>query len=171
MTQNRKSQISITLLELLIAITILTLLVLVGGGIYVSGWNMFREAQFLAQAHRNAVIPMAHMIKHLQGARNFSNTGTTILRFVEYTNIANQATTTRRYLYNGTSNQIIYDLDTVNNSGNEQTIGTRITSGTQFTVNANLTATITINATDSRNQNPYTIRSRVEARAGGNPPL
>jgi len=56
---------AVTLLELIIAISLLTLIVFAAGGIYLSGWRMSRDARFQAQAERNAMIPMMHMVKHL----------------------------------------------------------------------------------------------------------
>lgn len=68
MSKNQKLDTGITLLELLIAITLLALVMFAGSGIYLSGWNMFRDAQLRAQAARNALIPMMHIMEGIRQA-------------------------------------------------------------------------------------------------------
>lgn len=168
---------SITLIELLIAISLLTLILLAGSGIYLSGWQMFNNAQLIAQAQRNAMIPMAHMVKHLQMATSFSRieaTSTTPLQ-LQFSINTSGTTSTERYIFNrNNSNQIEYDVNT--STGGEQTIGRQIVFGTTnpttFIVSPNrITVNITIIANDNRRTNPYTLSSTIEARYGATPPI
>lgn len=139
---------------------------------------MFRDAQSTAQAHRNAVIPMAHMVKNLQGAIRLIPQSAVELRFTEYTNILTGQTATRRYIFDTVNNRIQYDTNIT--AGGEQIIGTRIRfdapNPTTFVISpthAGVLVDITITAEDNRgqNQNRYTIRSNVEARYGATPPV
>ena len=61
-----KNKSGLTLVELLIAILILAFLALAAGGIYLTGFKMFNEARFSAQAKRNAMIAMSHIEKKLK---------------------------------------------------------------------------------------------------------
>lgn len=166
----------ITLIEIIVAISLLTLILLAGGGIYISGWNMFRDAQHTAQSQRNAVLPMTHMAKNLQDAITFTVPAPTpnTLQFVEYDGTA------RAYRFE--NNQIEYDPDTTNDNGNEQIIGTHIPSDqnpppaatSPFAItHGGIVVTITITAEDNRDQglNLHTISSTVVARYGATPPV
>lgn len=177
-----KKNTGITLIEIIVAISLLTLILLAGGGIYISGWNMFRDAQHTAQSQRNAVLPMTHMAKNLQDAISFTVPAPTpnILQFVVYSANPPSPTITRRYIFQ--NNQIVYDPDTTDNNGNEQIIGTHIpsnqnpppTATSPFAItHGGIVVTITITAEDNRDQglNLHTISSTVEARYGATPPV
>lgn len=59
-----KGNRGVTLLEILLAISLLTLIIIAGGGICLSGMNLSVDAQYSAQAHRNAQIAMMHIEKN-----------------------------------------------------------------------------------------------------------
>lgn len=62
----------LTLLEVLIAISLLVLVIFAGSGIYLSGMNLSADAQYSAQAHRNAQVVMMHIEKTVrQSASEF----------------------------------------------------------------------------------------------------
>lgn len=164
-----------TLLELVIATLLLTLVLSAATGIYLSGWKLFRESQFTAEAQRNATAPMLHIVKRLQTATSFTLQSSTELRFT-----VNPWGTTpgdiRRYIFQNDNNQILYDTDTIN--GNEIVIGTHISTVT-FSVATNgvatngIVATISITSEDNRGQdfNLYTTTTNVTARYGASPPV
>lgn len=168
MTRNPKSTIGITLLELIVASSLLTLIVLAGGGIYISGWNMFRDAQFTSQAHRNALLPMAHMVKHLQEAASEFNASGTSLDFMQY---GTPPTITSRYFFDAGPNRIIYYPDI---TAPGLIIGTNIQSCTfteRHSDTDGIIVVIDITATDSRGQNSYQLLSKVTARYTATPAI
>lgn len=173
MKNNNKS---VTLLELLIAMSLLTLIVFAAGGIYLSGWGMFRDAQLMAQAQRNAMVPMAHMQKHLQqAASDFVNWpgffGANILFCPVYTQVPEQfnshPSNTAAYIYDLDGSDRIRYIDTAEN---EHIIATHITA-CNFTVDhilqedsgasSGTVVNITITATDNTGQHSYTLNSSV----------
>lgn len=82
-----KNNSGVTLLEILIAISILTLVLFAGSGIYISGMNLSLNAQRMAQAYRNAQVAMMHIEKNVRDAgSNFDILdGGSTLRFDVYT--------------------------------------------------------------------------------------
>lgn len=163
----------ITLLELLIAISLGTLIVLASSGIYLSSWQMFREAQYIAQAQRNAMVPMMHIVKELQQMAGIFQPGPaiiigppppepiiTLIHFLTYTtppNFSDGPTEHHIYAWDTDLHQILYD-------GN--IIGRHITNCdfTENQVHGRIIYTIEITATDNNDNNQYTLISNVEAR-------
>ena len=162
----------ITLIELFIGISLSILIIFAAGAIWISGWNMFRNAQFIAQTQRNAMVPMAHMAKNLQRATVFTPVGATELRFT-VNPLGTSPTDIRRYIFQ--SNQILYDTDTV--AGGEQIIGIHIPTAQNanpFTIShGGIVVNIRITADDNldQNLNLYTTTSAVEAKYGATPPV
>ena len=71
---------AMTLMELLIAITILAVIILSMGGIFLSGLRLSQDTQAMAQAQRNALLAMAHIKKQISqsAASDFFVTGQTL---------------------------------------------------------------------------------------------
>lgn len=154
----------ITLLELIIAISLLVLVIFAGSGIYLSGWRLFRDAQFIAQAQRNAMLPMMHMVKRLKRARVFS-TGNLSLNFIA--NIYEfPSADMGRYEFDPINHQIIYQYGEL-----PQVVWNHIAGFSYSISHGGIVATISITATDNNGNNPYTITSTVEARYGATPPV
>lgn len=164
----------ITLLELLIAISLGTLIVLASGAIYLWGWQMFRDAQYIAQAQRKAMVPMMHIVKELQQMAGIFQPAFaielpqeappesifTLIHFLTYTtppNFSDGPTEHHIYAWDTDLHQILYD-------GN--IIGNHIANCdfTENQVHGRIIYTIEITATDNNDNNPYTLISNVEAR-------
>lgn len=164
MTNNK----AITLIELLIAISLLVLIIMAGTGIYLSGWNMFRDAQYISQAHRNALIPMMHITKQLQqGTSIISGTNTSPLIFnIDFSNTpANLADDHRiAYTFVSASNQITCNRTPPSGSATPIFTANYITN-CSFTYNSTIPVVrININATDNNGGNTYSLSTSTELR-------
>lgn len=162
---------AITLLELLIAMSLLVLVIIAGSGICVSGLRMSRDTLSRAQSLRNAMAAMMHMAKNLQqcASEYMVMAGNTTMQFRRYgtppdfgalPNIRSQ------YSFDNFLNQIVYNPD-VTVVGDEQIIGSHIQNCTfsEFhTATHGTIIEINLTAWDNNNQNPYNIISRVNAR-------
>lgn len=173
--QTRLNNNGITLMELIVAISLLSLVMFAGTGIYLSGWNLSRDAQAIAQAQRNATLPMIHITKNLKEAIRFGNDAwvisyfpfqsTSVLEYSSYNTPFDGSTTDKGYyLYN---NSLYYSPN--DSYGSDTPIGNNITQF-QYTLTHGtgnqLIAQITITATDNNNGNPYTLTTSIEAREG-----
>lgn len=58
----------VTILELLIALSLLILILSLGGGIYLSGDSLARAMVNFSQAHRNAQLALMHIEKNVRNA-------------------------------------------------------------------------------------------------------
>jgi type II secretory pathway pseudopilin PulG len=160
----------ITLIEILIAISLLTLVIFAGSAIYLSGWNMFRDAQARAQAARNATIPMMHVQKELINYIElvpeppaFVAPGATIPFNFRYTvypdppNFPNPTFIEHIYSYDPDTDQLAFD---------SIIIGRNITafSITENTDHDDLLLNIQLSATDNNGGNTYTLENVVEPR-------
>jgi type II secretory pathway pseudopilin PulG len=63
--KNLKSNSGVTLLELLVAMSLMVLVIFAGSGVYLSGMNLSVDAQSSAQSHRNAQIVLMHIEKYV----------------------------------------------------------------------------------------------------------
>lgn len=63
-----KNNNGVTLLELILAISMLTLILFAGSSIYLSGMNLSADARYSTQAHRNAQIVIMHIEKYVRDA-------------------------------------------------------------------------------------------------------
>lgn len=177
MIKNLKPNKGITLIELLIAIFISTFILLATGGIWLSGWNMFRQSQFTAQSYRNAMVPMAHIVKNLQQATPWNGNLSNYWNgraFNSYTNIefriADSNTSSNfadddalRYIIIGTNlwcNRTNFPGPVLSNS----VVGIRISNATFRYGGTNPVVRITMNSTDNNGSNPYTLNTSVESR-------
>lgn len=172
----------ITLLELLIAMSLLILVLFSVSGIYLFGWKMFRNAQLISQTQRNAMVPMMHMVKHLQQAAKFDKPffltslgkppPPLILRFYTYTdppNFNSGPTIISEYSYDSTNHQIIY-IPTIGGPADTNIIGTHI-HGFNFTISHaspynGTVVDIQIASRDNNDlaENEYVLESTAEAR-------
>lgn len=162
---NKKTN-GITLIELLIAISLLTLIIFAGSGIYLSGWNMFRQAQSMAQAQRNAMIPMAHMVKNIKDGASalYLSAEAPKFTFFIYGNPPNFGTRPPdqiAYLHSGTN--IIYEISIATGHWQFYTIGNHIQDFVLSSDHNNNILNVTITATDNNGNNPYTLTSRIRA--------
>lgn len=168
---NKKTN-GITLIELLIAISLLALILLAGSGIYLSGWQMFRQAQLIAQAQRNAMIPMAHMVKNLQQATyigSYSHTTTFIKFIMDDNNTPNIQTDddTVWYTFDNTAHTITYQVEPypLPSVTTTTTIGTHIDSCSFTHVEEyNPLVIVSITATDNSGGNQYALTTTIESR-------
>ena len=156
----------ITIIELIIAISLLSLAALTAGGIYLSGWNMFREAQYRSQSQRNAMVPLMHMIRNLKRAVRVEQSGSN-LQYTVYPVTGNWTTAVEQYQFDNSARLIKY----INNDGDEQIIGSHIVDA-QFSIShdsstGGIITSIYINADDSRDQGDfYTIETAVSSAYG-----
>lgn len=104
----------VTLLELIIAISLLTLIIFAGSSIYLSGMNLSLGAQYATQAHRNAQLAMMHMqINVSNAASNFKITddGRTV-QFMAYSSnppdFSKDPSRLMQYSYDADLKQIIF---------------------------------------------------------------
>lgn len=157
----------ITLVELIIAISLLSLVTLTASGIYLSGWNMFRDAQYRCQSQRNAMIPIMRMVNDLQQAQRVEQAGGN-LQVTFYPIPGDWLTTaSRQYQFDNIARQIkcIYQ------NTSEEVIGSHI-ADMQFGISHNtgtsgIVTNIHINADDSRGLGDYyTIETAVECGYG-----
>lgn len=138
---------------------------------------MFRDAQFTSQAHRNAVVPMAHMVKQIQQAASECDTIDTDgngsndrLQFMQY---AIPPSITSRYDFQSANRRIIY-VPNITSPATFNIIGTNIDSCTFTERHSNtdgIIIVIDITATDNNQENQYQLVSRVTARYSSIPPL
>lgn len=178
-----KNNRSVTLIELIIAMSLLTLVILAGSGIYLSGWNIFRDAQAITQAQRNAMVPMAHIVKTMmQGAGFVQSMAVEPPEHPEYS-ITFETYNTPQELFTGPTlpNYFSFDPDTHQiiysntNMASPLIIGVHI-HNCAFEPDFNHSETIvniTITARDNNN-NPgseYTTQSRVLQRYMQIPPI
>jgi len=158
----------VTIIELIIAISLLSLVALTASGIYLSGWNMFRDTQYRSQSQRNAVVPLMHMVRTLKRAVRVVQSGAN-LQFTVYTGAesGNWAPAIEQYQFDNSARQIKY----IDKNGDEKIIGSHI-ADMQFSIShdSNTSGIITdiyINADDSRDQGDfYTVETAVSCAYG-----
>lgn len=166
---------AVTLIELLIAISLLTLILLAGTGIYLSGWNLFRNGQLIAQAQRNAVMPMMDITKNLQrGTSLIGGTGAAIqtLSFtIDDNNTPSDLTDDDTILYTyttptppATTGPITRHTTPPSGPPTTITIANNISACAFTYSDTNPIVTINITATDNNSGNPYILNSTAELR-------
>lgn len=120
-----KKSTGFTILELLIALSLLILILSFGGGIYLSGDSLARAMVNFSQAHRNAQLALMHIEKNVRNAGSEFEiellTNGVRLRYLRYgglTDIYTTPTIISEYLFDSTLGQIIYtpDISTPDNS-------------------------------------------------------
>lgn len=178
-----KKNKGITLLELLIAGALLFVIIGSLGGIYVSGWNFFREAQYHTQAQQNAMVAVMHMGKQLRGAGIYivplmiiipgdpiPNT-TLLFRVYEHSTLADlQAgpNITSRYTYDRDAHQLIYEPDI--SGAFQQIVGRHIHGFTRSIIHGGVGmgpgVEFTITSRDNRDsiESQYTLTTRIISR-------
>lgn len=166
-----KNNKGVTLLELLVAISLLTLIIFAGGGIYLSGWNMFRDAQYQAQAQQNAMVPMAHIVKKAKEGTMFSGTPSGTPGIYPYFTLTidddgtpSDFTDDDTINYALTGTQITCAQTPPSGTATTTTVGTHISSCSFTYGGTNPVADITITATDNQGNNPITLNSSIELR-------
>ncbi len=158
---------AVTLIELLIAMSLVTLIIFAGSAIYLSGWNMFRDAQSRAQAARNAIIPMMHVKKQLLKYLDISPQGKGeipanlfMFPFLTYTNPPNFSNPTREehlYVYDSDTGLLTFDYNLLASHLTAFNITWSDTHGT-ILLNVSLTAT------DNSGQYSHQLQSTIEPR-------
>lgn len=177
MIKNLKPNKGITLIELLIAIFISTFILLATGGIWLTGWNMFRQSQFTAQSYRNAMIPMAHIVKNLQQATpwngNLSNywNGRAPGDYTDIEFRIDDGNTPSDFANDDALRYIVIGTDLWCNRTNfpgpaptNSVIGIRILNANFIYGGTNPVVGIRMNSTDNNGGNPYTLNTSVESR-------
>lgn len=160
----------VTLLEILIAMSLLMLILFAGGGIYISGMNLSLDAQYSTQAYRNAQLVMMHIEKNVRDAASSFTIGDNgrALEFNSYNidqpDFSQAPLVTREYTFNTNSKQITFtsggDNITFNNINNCRFEKFR---------NDGVVLKVTIEATDNRGSNTYTLSQCIEARFTASP--
>lgn len=169
--KNNKSFFS--LIELFIATSLLALIILAGSGIYLSGWLMSRDAQFMMQAQRNAMGPMAHMEKKMrEGANSFSGgTKPGVDVYGSPPDFSQPPTIERVYIYDQNQQTITYTPSSYAVPQQTFIIGRNIQSFNCTTAHSDTILNVTITATDNNGQNPYTLTSSIRATYTSVPPV
>lgn len=164
----------VTLLELLIAISLLTLVIFSASSIYLSSSNIYASASGWAKAQSNAQIPMMHIKKYSKDcASNFkimdngivSDNGNAV-EFRVYGNVADpQPTITRRYEF--TNGEIRYRWAV---GVGEVVIGKNIRNCVFRIADADgYLLGVEITAEDNNGDNPYTLTSNISAGSASIP--
>lgn len=177
---NRKSKTcnGVTLLELLIAISLLTLIIFAGSGIYLSGMNISLDAQYSTQAHRNAQMVMMHIEKFVHNAassftiNNNNNSGDKTLQFKSYNiDLANPDFSSPpsmliQYSFDADLHQITF------NSGNNSMVFNHI-NDCSFETSANdgVVLKVIVKAEDNKGENVYTLTEHIEAGLTASPSM
>lgn len=167
-----KNNKGVTLLELLIAMSLLTLVMSAGSSIYLSSTNIYTSAGEWAQAQRNAQIPMMHIKKYVKDcASNFeisNNNGT--VEFMVFANANDiEPTIRRRYeLINGT---IRYYSNYVDQDSLFSIIGQHISSCTFSVPGGGHALEVQITAMDNNDniEGSYALTSRIAAQSASIP--
>lgn len=164
----------VSLIELIIAIAILTMVVFAAGGILLTGWKMFRGSKYDAQAQRNAMLPLIHIQKTINEsirAENDNNNNRLICDI--YTDITTLTTATVNYYYDGTNMHIVCD-DGINNITRRfQNINSfTFQVGHSGTDNTGTVVDVEIVATDNDVQSThYKTHATTHTRAGAALPI
>lgn len=103
-----KTNNGLTLIEILIGMLVMTSIILAGSSIYLSGMNLSVDAQYSAQAHRNAQIVMMHIEKNAREAGSVFTVSTSPM---SVTFNAYRSSIQSRYSFSG--NTITYIPNTV----------------------------------------------------------
>ncbi len=166
----------VTLLEIVIALAILAIFALSVSGIYLSGWRLFRDAQYRAEAQAAAQAAMAYMVKNLQNTANIfwveNITGQQYALYAQnYTEgspeFGQLPPNIQRYHWDG--NNLIYTNYTGWASQDTAIIGKYITEFAPVTTHESTVVEINITAEDSRGENPFELFSRIHARGTAAP--
>lgn len=156
----------VTLIELIIAISLLSLIILSGSGIYLTGWNMLRDAQVITQAQNNAIVPMTHMVKNLRQAAKITGIGAETpyseIEFIVITDITTDPPTTVTRRYKFTAGEIRYFPIYVEDLSPYNVIGKHI-MGCNFSGNLDESVTIKIDAYDNNDDVNYMLKTDIEA--------
>lgn len=108
-----KNNKGFTLLELLIAITLMLVVMSIGGGIYLGGANLASEMVDSSQAHRTAQLAFMHIQKNVRSAAsNFSidSSGESVIyrRYSDTTETYTSPSITTRYEFDSSSGELRY---------------------------------------------------------------
>lgn len=160
----------VTLLEILMAMSLLMLILFAGGGIYISGMNLSLNAQYSTQAYRNAQLVMMHIEKNVRDAASSftigGNGGT--LEFKTYNidqpDFSHAPLVTRRYTFNTNSEQI-----TFTSGGNSIAFNNIHDCRFEKFQNDGVVLRVTVEATDNRGSNTYKLSQCIEARFTASP--
>ena len=168
--RNLKNNSGVTLLELLIGISMMTMVIFAGSSMYLSGMSLSVDAQESAQAHRNAQILLMHIEKYVQDAatnfkvldagNNVVTLGTKVV-FKTYNaaspDFSNPPSISKQYTFNTTAKTVTY-------SSGSETIIFRHISGCTFEANE-LGLKINITALNNKDNNAssYELKSNISA--------
>lgn len=172
-----KSNKGVTLLELLIAISLLLLVIMGGSSIYLSGMNLSMGTQGYAQAQRNADIVLLHIDKYARHAASefYIDKSGYKVRFLVYdsNNLDSAPETISQYEFLTDQGQVIYTPDT--SSPNTFTVISDHIVNCSFSVvhkeTDGIVLYIEVTATDNKGDlnNSYTLRRTVEATLTASP--
>ena len=164
----RKKPLGLTLMELLIAITILSVVCFVGSSVFLSGSKMHTDALELMQAQTNAQLALMHIRKNVTNTKTefkISNNSKT----VEYMLMG--ATAVSQYFYDEGKKIIKYLADR-NDPSKYFIVANNIASCT-FDIQSGegIVLHVDITSTDNSGKNNYNLESRIQANAAAMPPI
>lgn len=160
----------VTLLELLLAISMLPMILFAVGGFYLSSLSIYESTKDYAEAHMDAQVVLMHIEKHIREAGSQfeivdgPDSGDQTISFRIYDGSLDIPTVTSQYIFDSNEGQVIYIPDT---SGSDRIIvGDHITDCSFSTESTDgIVLHIDVTATDS-NDNPdtsCTLSTYVEA--------
>lgn len=175
--KNFKSSSGVTLLELLVAMSLLVLVIFAGSGIYLSGISLSVDAQSSAQAHRNAQIVLMHIEKYVVNcATEFSiKDGNKTLEFGIYNlsspNFASPPIIKSQYKFDATSKTVTFTPDIF--TPNVNTMIFSHVNDCVFTGIAGDTLVLNVSIKADNNKNDgkdiYELRSNISAGLTASP--
>jgi prepilin-type N-terminal cleavage/methylation domain-containing protein len=169
----------VTLIELMIAISLLTLIMAMGSGIFLSANNMAEAMINAPQAQCNAQDAIMHIEKNVcKAASNFdivNRNGNKILTYMTYRNtidIYSTPTVKSQYVFDSVARQLKYYYD-INLNPNAFAVVANHISDCTFTTDANVGVVlqVSVRAFDNANNtdSAYTVNTQVEAVNAASP--
>lgn len=161
----------VTLIELLISMSLLTLIVFSGSSIYLSGMNMSVDAQYSAQANMNAQLVMMHFEKYVRVAAtefDIPNDNTLIFKTynINFPDFSNDPLVKVKYLFEDDS--ITF---TSEEKGNVETFVFKNIHDCKFETFANdgVVLKVTLETMDNNDTNISKLTSYIKAELTASP--
>lgn len=174
-----KDNKGVTLLELLIAMSLLILVLFAGSGVYLSNASIYEDARQFSQAQRNAQIPIMHIKKYVKDcASNFrilnndgmiNAVGSTV-EFMIFAN-ANDIEPIIRRRYELTDGMVRYYVNYADQNSPFSIIGQHISNCTFSAPGDGHVLEVQITGMDNNDniEGSYSLTSRIAAQAASSP--
>jgi prepilin-type N-terminal cleavage/methylation domain-containing protein len=170
-----KNKRGVTLIELLIAISLLVVIMTLGTGIYLSGTNLSADMVNTSQAHRTAQIAFMHVQKHVRESACINALTSTELHFNSFSGVSDiysSPSIESKYEYDSTSSEMRFYPDRSDTS-NYELVAAHI-SGCTFTEDpSGICVSVEITALDNNDtaESACTFSGDVQLMCGPSQPV